>query len=241
MVIAWLVVAYLTLAEPVLGLLVYRRLRDGSISRSRAYASSIAQAWVLTAAALASLSLAGVPLARLGLRLGDYAPAAGQGVVLGLAAGLVLGAAASLAIVALARRRHAGTPLPPPTRRRVAGAIALLPRTVPERRLFALVAVTAGVCEEILYRAVALYVLSHALPGLPMPALVALAALVFALGHAYQGLAGALGAGGIGAAFAVVYLGTGSLLLPVVLHSVIDLRALAAAPEAAAAPAQGAA
>jgi membrane protease YdiL (CAAX protease family) len=52
------------------------------------------------------------------------------------------------------------------------------------------------------------------------------AAVAFGLAHAYQGLTGILTTGVLGGVLAGVYLSTGSLLLPVLLHAAIDLRFL---------------
>ena len=62
--------------------------------------------------------------------------------------------------------------------------------------------------------------------GLPTGILVLIAAVAFGLAHAYQGLAGIVTTGVLGGVMAAVYLQTGSLLLPVLLHAVIDLRFL---------------
>jgi membrane protease YdiL (CAAX protease family) len=102
----------------------------------------------------------------------------------------------------------------------------VLPRTAGERRLFTVVGVTAGVCEEWLYRGFFLAVVAAATGGLPLWLLVACAAVAFGLAHAYQGPAGIVGTGVLGGGMAVMYLQTGSLLLPVVLHVLIDLRFL---------------
>ena len=56
--------------------------------------------------------------------------------------------------------------------------------------------------------------------------LVLVAAVAFGLAHAYQGRAGILLTGLLGGVMAALYLGTGSLLLPVLLHAAIDLRFL---------------
>jgi membrane protease YdiL (CAAX protease family) len=56
--------------------------------------------------------------------------------------------------------------------------------------------------------------------------LVVIAALAFGLAHAYQGRAGVLTTGVLGGVMAALYLQTGSLLLPVLLHAAIDLRFL---------------
>jgi uncharacterized protein len=108
----------------------------------------------------------------------------------------------------------------------VHATLALLPRTRAERRLFTLVGVTAGVCEEWLYRGFFLAVVAALAGGPPVAVLVVIAALAFGLAHAYQGLVGIVTTGLLGGIMAAVYLQTGSLLLPVLLHAVIDLRFL---------------
>jgi membrane protease YdiL (CAAX protease family) len=56
--------------------------------------------------------------------------------------------------------------------------------------------------------------------------LVLAAGVAFGLAHAYQGRAGIVTTGLLGGIMAAVYLDTGSLLLPVLLHAAIDLRFL---------------
>jgi membrane protease YdiL (CAAX protease family) len=108
----------------------------------------------------------------------------------------------------------------------VHSTLALLPRTRRERHLFTVVGLTAGLCEEWLYRGFFLAVLSALAGGLPTIALVLLAAAAFGLAHAYQGPVGMLTTGVLGGVLAALYLQTGSLLLPVLLHAAIDLRFL---------------
>jgi len=64
------------------------------------------------------------------------------------------------------------------------------------------------------------------LPGLSPWRLVLVSALAFAVAHTYQGVAGMLTAAVLGGSLAVVYLGSGSLLLPVLYHVLVDLRVL---------------
>ena len=53
-------------------------------------------------------------------------------------------------------------------------------------------------------------------------ALILVAAVAFGLAHAYQGRVGIVTTGLLGGVMAALYLGTGSLLLPVLLHALID-------------------
>lgn len=105
--------------------------------------------------------------------------------------------------------------------RRQAGELcAIAPVTPSERRAFDLVSVTAGICEEILYRGLLIALLATALE--PWPAIVT-AVAVFGLGHAYQGWAGIGKTGAVGFVLALFYVGSGSLLVPMLIHAVIDL------------------
>jgi membrane protease YdiL (CAAX protease family) len=104
---------------------------------------------------------------------------------------------------------------------------ALLPRTAAERRVFALLAVTAGICEELLYRGFGLAALRWAAPGAGRPVLIAVTAAAFGLAHLYQGRLGVTLTGLLGAYFAWIAISTGSLVPVMLLHALIDLRILA--------------
>jgi membrane protease YdiL (CAAX protease family) len=100
------------------------------------------------------------------------------------------------------------------------GVQAVTPATAPELKLFLAVSVTAGICEEIMARGFMLWYFSCWLPGW---AAIAAVIVVFGVGHAYQGLRGVLLTGAVGAIFLALYLWTGSLVAPMVIHAVVDL------------------
>ena len=106
----------------------------------------------------------------------------------------------------------------------------MLPSTGEERRWWWLVGISAGICEEIVYRGFLL----HYFHGLPFHwsltwALVG-SSVCFGVGHLYQGLAGAVQTFVIGFLLGAIFLVTGNLLLPVGLHTIMDLRVLALLP-----------
>jgi uncharacterized protein len=103
---------------------------------------------------------------------------------------------------------------------------ALLPRTPTERHWFALLAVTAGICEEVLYRGFGLAALRWATPDLGKTALILLSSAAFGLAHLYQGRLGVTLTGVLGAYFAWITIATGSLIPAVLLHVLLDLRIL---------------
>lgn len=100
------------------------------------------------------------------------------------------------------------------------------PATWTERRWFASVCVTAGICEEILFRGFLLQYL-HVFPWtLNLTLALLIAAVIFGLQHLYQGAGGAASTVVIGLLLSLLFLLTGNLLLPMVLHAVMDLRML---------------
>lgn len=219
---AVLLAAYLTVAEPYVGLVLHRRFeaaaRRFEDARRWLYRRLLLLEWVLLALCLAAVVLApDVGAAAIGLRL----PADATGVVLSVLA--VLAAATALLLtVRLVVRSHGRAELPAGS----ASVLVMLPRNAVERRLFVLVSVTAGVCEEVVYRGFLIAVAAALVPAAPVWVCAFAAAVVFAGAHAYQGAAGVTSSLLIGLALAALYLLTGSLLAPILVHAMIDLRAI---------------
>lgn len=107
---------------------------------------------------------------------------------------------------------------------------AMLPRNRQELRLGALLSVNAGLVEELLFR-LAIPALIFGASGSAIAAVVG-SLVVFGALHAYQGLAGVIGTFIIGAAFMLAYALSGSILLAIVLHALVDLRTLVLIPAA---------
>lgn len=100
----------------------------------------------------------------------------------------------------------------------------LLPSTVGERLLFLGVAMTAGVCEEILFRGVMLYYLSHLSFDLSIMAIGIISSLLFGIVHLYQGWKGVLSTSYLGGVLFFLFAGTGYLWIPIILHILIDAK-----------------
>jgi membrane protease YdiL (CAAX protease family) len=98
--------------------------------------------------------------------------------------------------------------------------IHLLPQTPLERRLFRIVAVTAGVCEELAYRGFVLWLVATLVPSW---AAVSISTLVFGLAHAYQGPKGIVRTGVVGGLMAGLVLWSGTLWPAMLLHAIIDV------------------
>lgn len=97
---------------------------------------------------------------------------------------------------------------------------ALVPRDSREQGVFLQLSITAGICEEILYRGFLMHVFCQAIGQ--WPALV-LTSIVFGLGHAYQGTSGMAKSGFVGLVLGLLALFSGSILVGMVLHAVLDL------------------
>jgi len=107
----------------------------------------------------------------------------------------------------------------------------LLPSTGDERRWWWVVCITAGICEEIVYRGFLLHYL-HVLPfHWTLTVALVVSSVIFGIGHLYQGIAGAVQTVVIGFLLGALFVMTGSLLLPIAVHAVMDLRVLTLLPE----------
>jgi len=114
----------------------------------------------------------------------------------------------------------------PKTKAAVIRALAklqfFLPKTEEERRWFVALSITAGVCEEVLFRGFLIRYLGIEPRHLGLTLAVILAALVFGAAHLYQGLQGFVNSTIGGVIFSAVFLLTGSLALPIVFHAAAD-------------------
>lgn len=182
-------------------------------ARLREYRNTILLEWGLVALIVAWWLLAGRSLASLGFQLPlDKRLAWGLALVVGALAGLWFQwrSIDRLDADGLAQLRA-----------QVAPVATLLPHTERERQRFRWLALTAGTAEEIMYRGFLLWYGMALLGAWPGAVAVILA---FAAGHAYQGVAGVIKTGVVGAILAGLYLLGGSLLWPMLLHVAIDLQ-----------------
>lgn len=105
---------------------------------------------------------------------------------------------------------------------------ALLPRTRGELPYGAGLSLNAGVFEELLFR-LGLPALVVAVTGDALVAFLG-ATLLFGLLHVYQGPLGVVFSIVLGALFVLLYVVTGSILVPIVVHALVDLRSMVLIP-----------
>jgi membrane protease YdiL (CAAX protease family) len=214
---ALLVVGLPVHAQLVSHALVRRVGRGLPRARMQAYAVAVLTQWALAAVAAGRWLATGRPWPELGLA----EPAAGSAgysiLILFLAAAAAVRVWSQVGADPDARRT---------VRAQFAAVEALLPRSAGERNAAWLVAVTAGVCEELLFRGYLFWWLRGFVGELPA---MALAALSFGLCHAYQGWRGVAKTTFVGLSLGALVLVTESLALAVALHAFIDLNAFALA------------
>ena len=105
----------------------------------------------------------------------------------------------------------------------------VLPISAIEFAPYTALAITAGVCEEFLYRGFAMAALSRA--GLAAWAVVVVTSMLFGLAHTYQGKSGILGTTLMGVVFGIGRIWLQSLAPVMVWHSTVDIVAGIAAPK----------
>lgn len=96
----------------------------------------------------------------------------------------------------------------------------MLPRTVGEYRLFAVVAVLGSVAEELLYRGFLIWFFA---PVVALFGAVLLSSAAFSLGHAYLGRDGMVRTAAIGIVFGLAYVLTRSLWWLMLAHVTVNL------------------
>lgn len=109
----------------------------------------------------------------------------------------------------------------------------LAERILPQSRLelvpFLALAVTAGICEEFLYRGFAMAALTRA--GLPAWGVVLLSSVLFGLAHLYQGRGGLLSTLVIGTVFGMARIAYDGLVPVMIWHFAVDVVAGVAGPK----------
>jgi uncharacterized protein len=108
----------------------------------------------------------------------------------------------------------------PKLRATYANLIAILPHTHTELYWFLALSITAGFCEEFIFRGYLIWALRQ---WVSWWAAAAISAILFAAGHSYQGMSGILRTGILGAVLTLVLAISGSLWPGIMLHALIDI------------------
>ena len=181
-------------------------------ARTRAYRRVVLGEWVFALGALAIWASHGRPWS--GLRL---TPVTGWRVALAIVFVLAAFALLALQLWSVARlspdRRVAVRP-------KLGDVTFFLPRTREEEGWFIALSITAGFCEELLYRG---YLPWFMAPWIGSIAAMAVVVLIFGASHLYLSRSAATRATLTGAVLAAIVLATNSLVPAMIVHALIDI------------------
>ena len=213
---ALIILLLLAVVIPALGVrdfrLLLRQISEGDAdARVNFYKGVLKFHWPLTAGFLAWWLLSGHSLESIGL-----IPVADGGQWGAIGVGVLAIIAQLIYLATVLRSADKLTAI----KDQIGDLSHLIPQTPAENRLFDMVSITAGVCEEILYRGLLLATLVSLVGTWPA---VAISSLIFGLGHAYQGFSGIAKTGLVGLVLALLTVFSGSLFIAIVFHAVIDL------------------
>jgi len=219
----WLIFLILSVVLPWRGRLRLRQLlarpAGGSKEKLVLYGSTIAFQWLLAGVVAWRAIARGLSMADLGL-------------VRPFTSGLFLVTLAGAALVGTFQwfnlRRVGGMSGPiPDFMRKLTERV--LPVSMMEYGPYAALAITAGVCEEFLYRGFAMAALSRL--GWAAWMVVLVTSVLFGLAHTYQGRSGILGTALMGVVFGIGRIWLQSLVPVSAWHATVDLVAGVAAPK----------
>jgi membrane protease YdiL (CAAX protease family) len=192
---------------------VLRRLTSGAPdARVGIYRGAIAQQWIAVVFIVGIGALTHRPLAAYALAVPQ-----GAGVIVSAVAGLIIATLLWLqwsSVARLSPERHAAV------RARFAKLDSVAPHTSEERRWFWPLSVTAGVCEELIYRGFLIWALQ---PWLGTWGAAAVSLVSFTAGHSYQGRKQIPSVAMMGAFLTLLAVLTGSVLPGMVLHALVDI------------------
>jgi membrane protease YdiL (CAAX protease family) len=219
----WLIFLVLAVVVPWRGSIRLKQLlakpRVESRERVSLYLSTILFQWVAVGIAGWRAWVHGYTRPELGLSTG---PNLLRTIIAGIVGTVLL---ASLHWMNFRRMGRLLDKLPP---RVQAMATRILPQSATERLPFSALAITAGCCEEFLYRGFAMAAFARA--GFPIWASVVVSSVLFGAAHLYQGRGGLIGTGILGLLFGAFRAYTGSLLPVAAWHAAVDIVAGIAGP-----------
>jgi membrane protease YdiL (CAAX protease family) len=211
----WLIFLFLSMVLPWRGRQRMRRLmalpeatRD---HRIRLYVSTILFQWLLTVVIAWRALARGLAWRELALS-GEFTAS----ILLVTSAG-----AALIGVVHWRNLRQLATLDHPAMKTLRALGARLFPRSKTELAFYILLALTAGLCEEFIFRGFVIAALFRA--GLSTVSAVLLSSLMFGLAHLYQGKGGSMGTALLGILFGAARIVLASLIPVIIWHAVLDI------------------
>jgi membrane protease YdiL (CAAX protease family) len=203
----WIFTFVLAVIFPIADFVLYKRLK----STLQIYAWNILALWTLTAGCVWTSRLNYLTLSDLGEQPGN---AFRTLVVCGIVAAIIF-------LLVGAQKVQKKKATPEQVGKALENVRRLIPKTPTERGVWVLVSISAGVCEEILYRGWLLSLFSAAFGSVWLGLLIS--SILFGFAHAYQGRKAIFGTGIGGVVFGILFIVSGSLIPGQLLHTAMDL------------------
>jgi len=184
----------------------------GTRERLALYGSTIAFQWIAAGVIIWRAAARGVTPLQLGLAIGHSTRTIA----------VAIGMTTLLAIVQWQGLKQLRKMTPDPNSRLVQFREKILPQNSVESLVFAALACTVAVCEELIYRGFVFAVVIMAAGG-SLTIAILISAAIFSAAHAYQGRQGMVMTFLLGGLFALTRVWTLSLVPAIVTHLVVDL------------------
>lgn len=98
----------------------------------------------------------------------------------------------------------------------------LIPKSKTEKKWFLLVSLTAGICEELVWRGCLIFLLSNIFSSVNIIVIYLVPCILFGLAHCYQGVYGVIKTSIVAILFVMIYCVTDSIIPGIVLHFLFD-------------------
>jgi membrane protease YdiL (CAAX protease family) len=224
MIIQHLLALFLIVVAPVWDHFATQCLKASKESRVKIayYRAMVIIGWITTVIALVTVGWRAIFTFDAGATSPSWLPQRGGART--FVAGVLIGLLLMIALSAFQARRSAAM------REKMEKAFLrlsfILPLTGEERSWWIFVSLTAGICEEILYRGFLIHYFFSASFHVGLLRAVIISCVIFGAAHLYQGAAGVISTAILGLIFSAIFLTTGTLVMPMILHALIDLRIL---------------
>jgi membrane protease YdiL (CAAX protease family) len=211
-------VALILVAGPIWDYYEFKRLKETTdpAAKVKFYKKALVAQWTLSALVplAAGRGIFWAPAKFLWMNAA-WARSVGGGLLAGIAIGLLS------PFLALSKPKGRAT-----IRRAFGKLDFFVPTQAGQFGWFGALCITAGVCEEWIFRGFLFRYFGELPWHFGLTAAFVISAVIFGANHFYQGWRGILSTGLLGAGFGLLYLWSGSLLLPMIVHALVDLRAL---------------
>jgi len=207
----------IAIVYPIVSLFSYRRLlarvaEGEKVERTDLYNSTMISHWCLFAVALVLWAYSGRAWSDLGF---------GLSLDVSFAVAVLLALAGVVALYGQRRHfMHAGQAGRDKFRAQVGDLGIFLPRNGNELGRFYGLSLTAGIVEEVLWRGFMIWYLSL---FMPIWAAAVISSIGFGVAHAYQGIRNVPQITLVGAVFALLFVLSGSVWLPMIMHAAVDM------------------